>query len=123
MGNAFFIVVEHRNHMAAMTPAAIPVSQLTISYDFRAANSYTGNTGAGQKEIKSGVWALFAGDGEQILDVGGYDINSLDRIFWGQKNGTFSDYLNQDFDLNGDVNGLDRIFWSYNNGVFSNLPK
>jgi len=122
LGSSFYVVVEHRNHIGVMSPTAIVVDQGTLSYDFRSGDSYT-NGASGQKELVSGVWGLFAGDGDQLLDVNGYDINAQDNSSWAPQNGGFNVYGLADYNLDGDVSGLDKILWSINNGVYSTLDR
>jgi len=121
-GIAFYIVVEHRNHMAAMSKSLVNVVIGELMYDFTVANSYDSG-GSGQNELTPGVWALYAGDGDQLSDVTGYDINGSDYALWQTVNGNFNVYLQSDFSLDGDINGLDRVFWSGNNGTFSAVKK
>jgi len=122
LSSAYYIVAEHRNHMAAMTPAKVPVINRTISWDFRTANSYNASA-SGQKELTSGVWALYAGDCNQIDDVVSYDISGKDKSAWLIDNGRFGEYLNTDIDMNGDINGADKALWLLNNGVFGSVQK
>ncbi len=122
IGTDYYIVVEHRNHVAAMTPSPVSITNRTLSYDFRSTDSYA-NGGAGQKQIAPGVWAMYGGDGSQESDQVSFDINGLDKNFWVLFNGIFSSYQTSDFNLDGDVNGMDKILWSGNNGVFSSVPK
>lgn len=119
---AYYIVLEHRNHMAVISHAPIPIINRSITYDFRVEEGYTigGNS---QKEIEPGVWALYAGDGDQIKDVIRYDINGSDKLLWNLQNGNFGQYLPSDFNFDGDVNGGDRSLWMLNNGVFGAVQK
>ncbi len=121
LSGAYYVVVEHRNHMAVMSPSPVVVQNDAITYNFTSANSYMGG-GSGQKPI-NGTWVMHTGDIDQLMDVQSYDINVNDRIYYEQENGIFNQYLNSDLDLDGDVNGGDRILWFYNNGVFSSIPK
>ncbi len=122
--NSVYIVVEHRNHIGIMTPAPVSITNSTLTYDFTQANTYDGNgTGAGQLEIAPGIWAMYTGDGDQISDVGSYDINGPDKTVWFETNGVFDNYLPADYNLDGDVNGQDKSLWFDNNGVSSRVPK
>ncbi len=122
-GVPLYIVVRHRNHIAAMSATPISISGGALTYDFRLEDSYRGGAGLGQKQISNGVWALFAGDGDQLVDPIGYDINGQDKVLWSADNGMFLTYKETDFNLDGDINGMDRIVWSYNNGIFSDIEK
>lgn len=120
---SYYVLIEHRNHMGAMSPAPVPIINRTLNLDFRANNSYS-NGGTGQKYIPAtDKWVLLTGDGDQTADVVSYDINGLDKNLWLIENGIFNQYRGSDFDLNGDVNGDDRGIWLINNGVFSSIPR
>lgn len=121
----FYILIEHRNHMGVMSHEPIELSDEFILYDFRNQNSWQDElqTGFGQKEYPSDAWLMFAGDGDQITDVVSYDISGQDKVVWLNDNGSFTAYLNSDFDLNGDVSGSDKILWTNNNGISSRVPK
>jgi len=119
---ALYVVVEHRNHIAVMTPQPINISENVLQYDFRSTDSYSLGGGIGQKELYPDIWAMPAGDIDQT-DVGGYDINGSDKAIWDTQNGLFGSYCSGDLNQDGDVNGGDRIIWQYNNGVFSSVPK
>ncbi len=122
LGTSFYIVVEHRNHIGVMSPTPVTVAQGMLTYDFRSGDSYTSG-GQGQKEIAPGVWGLFAGDGDQLTDINGYDINGVDNSSWMPQNGQFNVYGYGDYNLDGDVSGMDKILWSANNGVYSTLDR
>ncbi len=119
----YYILLEHRNHMGAMTPAPVQKVGNQLSYDFRLTDSYVGsNISKGQKQMAPGMWALYAGEGSQV-DPYSYDINGHDKLIWVWGNGAFQSYNSVDFNLDGDASGADKILWSENNGVFSSVPK
>ncbi len=120
--SSYYIVVEHRNHMAVMSPSKVSLVNRALSWDFRLANSYAIG-GSGAKELSTGIWGLFAGDCNQLEDVVSYDINGKDKSSWLLDNGRFGVYLTSDIDMNGDVNGADKALWLLNNGVFGSIPK
>ncbi len=119
--NELYLMVEHRNHLPAMTPNPIPIVNGTISYDFTQADSYSNGVGQGQKQI-GGKWLLFAANADQSLETG-YEITGADNILWLNNNGLPGIYLPEDFNMDGDVTGADKVLWSYNNGIFSSIPK
>jgi len=119
----FYIVVEHRNHMAAMSPNLIAVQTDVLTYDFTAQDSYTGNGGFGQIELAPDVWGLYAGDITQTVDIQSYDINAPDKAVWDNYNGQFDEYIPSDLNLDGDINGQDKAIWLRNNGISSRVPK
>ncbi len=128
-----YILVEHRNHMAAMTPEPIMVNAGRIFYDFTLGESYIGPDpanplGAGQLEVVPGVFALYNSDGEQVTDATqaqnpSYNITGADKTVWQPQNGTFNIYQSADYNLNGDTNGADIIPFSFFSGVFSVVPR
>ncbi len=122
LGLSFYVVVEHRNHIGIMSPTSININQGTFTYDFRNLDSYS-NGSQGQKLIGTATWAMFAGDGDQLLDVNGYDINGVDNASWLPQNGGFNVYGYADYNLDGDVSGMDKILWSANNGIYSSLDR
>lgn len=119
----FYIVVEHRNQMAMMSPVLVPVVNGVLTYDFTTQDSYKSAASAGQKELSPGVWAMFAGDMDQASDVNGYQITGQDKTIWNPLNGSFNIYHPGDVNLNGDVNGGDKGYWALNNGISSIVPK
>lgn len=118
-----YVLVEHRNHIGAMSPQATSINNQTLKYDFRAADSYKDASGYGQKQVSQGVWTLITGDSNQTADEFSYDINGDDKQIWYQQNGVFDTYSSADYDLDGDVNGQDKTLWSRNNGISSRVPK
>jgi len=123
MPDSVYIVIEHRNHMAVMSPQKVPVLDGRAVYDFTKQDSYRDDTSYGQVEIRPGVWAMIAGDGLQEDDYPFYDINGIDKTIWIQENGSFDLYLPSDYDLNGDVNEKDKLIWSHRNGISNRIPK
>ena len=119
----YFIVVEHRNHLIAMSHLQLPIINGSISYDFRAHNSYKRILGSGQKEIEPGVYAMFAGNGDQSsAPFDSRDINPNDLTRFLIDNGLTSSYFLRDFNLNGDVSVGDKALFLINNGIFSDVP-
>ncbi len=117
-----YALIEHRNHLGALSATAnSPVNNL-LTFDFRTENGYM-NGGFSQKEVSTGRYALYGGDGDQLTDSPGYEITGKDRILWSQNNGLFSLYDASDFTMDKDISGFDRVFWSANNGIFSNVER
>ncbi len=120
----YYVLIEHRNHIGALSAQPLSAQNRVLTYDFTAQNSWLApNGGFGQKELTSGSWAMYAADGDQVSDIVSYDINGSDRILWSIANGIFLQYKLADFDLNGEVTGADRILWGLNSGVNSSVPK
>ncbi|MEE9373964.1 MAG: Ig-like domain-containing protein, partial [Saprospiraceae bacterium] len=127
---SYYVVVEHRNHLMVMSDTLLSVVDSTMTYDFTAQESFRfidpnfGTVvGRGQKEVASGVWAMFAGNGEQKLNQNDTDLNVDDEVIWVDDNGNIASYKVSDFNLNGDINFNDRIVWEINNGKFSSVPR
>jgi len=119
----YFVVIEHRNHLIAMSHLQLPILNGTISYDFRAHNSYRRILGSGQKEITPGVYAMFAGNGDQSsAPFDSRDINPNDLTKFLIDNGLTSSYFLRDHNLSGDVNVGDKALFLINNGIFSDVP-
>ena len=120
----YYITIEHRNHLAVMTPTPMPVVNGIVGFDFTEDQSYTRLFGNGQKEIKPGVFAMYAGNGDQFTaPESPKDINSNDVSLWARDNGFHSGYYLQDYNLSGDVNVHDKAIWLVNNGVFTDVDR
>ena len=126
----YFIVIEHRNHLIVMSHDSLPIdlNNSTITYDFRLQQSYLDDPFAfgafAQKEIQPGVFAMFAGNGDQTTSLqSDTDINFDDRTFWEGENGDIGEYRFGDYNLNGDTNFNDRLTWERNNGNFTSVPR
>jgi len=106
-----------------MTREPVPIDG-ALTFDFTQTDTYDGGngTGAGQVELSPGVWAMYAGDGDQS-DLPSYDIQGDDKTIWFETNGIFDNYLPADYNLDGDVNGNDKAFWFNNNGTSSRVLK
>jgi len=120
---SYYVVVEHRNHLMVMSHAPMPILNGTVKYDFRVRDSYKGFFGVGQKQLPTGVYALYCGNGDQTsTSSAGTDVNVADKNIWVKGNGANSAYYFTDFDMNGDVNGLDKGVWLDNNGKACDVP-
>ena len=100
-----------------------------LVYDFRYQQSYLDDPfGFGiyvqQKEILPGIFAMFAGNGQQWPNANDdTDIEFNDRGFWELQNGIFGQYGVADYNLNGDINFDDRTLWEMNNGKYTSVPR
>ncbi len=128
-GINYYIVVEHRNHLIVMSDVPLPISDGKVTYDFTLQQSYVNDPFgfgiySGQKEILTGKFAMFGGNGEQAINAqSDTDINLDDRIFWENENGVFARYRSEDYNLNGDINQNDRMIWQFNTSRFSSVPR
>ncbi len=110
----YYIVVTHRNHIAAMSASPVHVGSSSFLYDF--------TTGAGQyyggqaKGLAGGVFGMFAGDAD-----GNGSVDTADRAAaWSARN--TSGYLPADVDLSGDVNATDRVLTWNNRRIGTHVP-
>ncbi len=123
VSGSFYVMLKHRNHLPAMTdvPISLPVSG-TSAYNFKVNYGYNMGLGQSQVLLPNGEYGMLLGDGDPN-GVAGYDLNGADLIKWQGENGIFNNYLQGDFNLNGDVNGQDKALMLPNNGVFSTVPR
>ncbi len=119
----YYIVIEHRNHMGVMSPNPVELINGVVSYDFTISDSYKNITSFGQKQLDTGEWVMYGGDGNQVIDQVSYDINGSDKGIWGDDNGKFNIYKAADYNMDGEVNGADKGIWFDNAGVSSRVPK
>lgn len=122
LNGSYYVKVDHRNHMGAMSPVPVNVSNGVVRYDLRSQNGYTGG-GVGMVQALPGRWVLYAANGDLVSDGQFYDINAADKQLWSTENGNFNVYRTSDFNLDGDINGLDQILFNLNNGLFSTLQR
>ncbi|WP_428658348.1 CotH kinase family protein [Runella sp.] len=115
----YYVVVEHRNHIGALSHEAISVVSNKLTYDFTTQQSYvpTGVPAYGQTKIGS-VYCLFASDGAKSSFS---EINANDATVWKTDNGKFGSYKSSDFNMDGEINALDGSIWRKNNGKFSGV--
>lgn len=106
-------VIQHRNHLGIMSPMDVdmPCGTAQLEWDFRNANSYQPLFRFGQKQVESGVWAMFGANGEQQQSI--QSINSLDRTLWKTLQSA-SGYYPSDFDLSGYTDSFDETIWKNN---------
>jgi uncharacterized repeat protein (TIGR01451 family) len=124
----YYVVVEHRNHLIAMSHEAVAVVGGKIIYDFRIQQSYLddpfGFGVAQQKEVLPGTFAMLGGNGQQASEANDdTDITVDDRTLWEDEIGEFGQYRNGDYNLDGDIEFNDRILWELNNGQFTSVPR
>ncbi len=122
--STYYVVIEHRNHLIVMSHIPVPVVGGKITYNFKNQQSYrTAPIFAGQKEILPGVFAMYAGNGQQVTGTSIRDINFDDRTYWELQNGTTGSYKIGDYNLNADCKFNDRVTWEFNLGKFTSVPR
>ena len=122
IGQKYFVVIEHRNHMGVMSKTGF-IAQSHTLIDFTSGDGYirTNPPTTGQKQIGS-KWCMLAGDGRKELQVTNFDINFNDQQRWKTESGIFDQYRYSDFNLDADTNFLDSNIWKKNNGRYSGVP-
>ncbi len=116
----YYVVVRHRNHLAIMTAAAIPLGgSFTISYDFTTSQSQAYGINA-MKDLGGGNFAMIAGDidGDGNVD---YSNDLLNK--WLPSFG-FHGYYSEDINLNTDVDYTEDLLnnWLPNFGFSTQVP-
>lgn len=116
---SFFVAVEHRNHLGAVSHDTVPIVNNKIIYDFTQRQSYipAGLPASGQLQIGN-TYCLYASDAQKASFS---EINANDASMWLNDNGKFGRYLFTDFNLDGEVNANDAAIWRRNNGKFSGV--
>lgn len=119
--DSVYVVVDHRNHAAVMTPEPLDVSSGSAAWDFTTSmsQSYTGG-GNPMKDLGGGRFGLFACD----VNVDGLS-TALDFAAWlASTTAGETGYIQPDCNLDGIVTALDFIFWIANTtaGAASQVP-
>jgi hypothetical protein len=97
---AYYLVLKHRNHLAAMSAQPVAFTNQTVAYDFTvSSNRYYGTNGC--VELEPGVWGLVGGDAD-----GDGKITPADREIVERARGRRG-YLNADLNLDGVLNDGD----------------
>jgi PKD repeat protein len=97
----YYLVLKHRNHLAAMSALPVAFTNTVVSYDFTTgSDKYFGGTNA-CVELEPDVWGLIGGDAD-----GDGRITPVDRIIVERQKG-MTGYLQGDLNLDGTVDGED----------------
>ncbi len=116
----YYIVIEHRNHLAVMSKKPVSIINGSISYDFRYTEAYN----EGHKEIGDGMYAMIAGNANpKDTEPTVMSIDEDDLKSWEGGNGLNSSYFLQDVDLSGDVSVKDKEILFNNMGLISMVPQ
>ena len=114
---AYYVVVHHRNHLAAMSPAPVDAADGTGVVDFTTGAAYGGSALA---PLDDGAFGLPAGDADADGQVIAVDYQS----HWRPQNGGPRGYFSADFDLDGVVMATDyQRCWRTNNGREATVPR
>jgi hypothetical protein len=97
----YYLVIRHRNHLAAMSALPQSLSGTSVAYDFSTGLSqYAGNDAL---DLGGGVFGLFAGDVDGNGGVGASDLVNT-RVAIGS-----IEYIPEDVDMNGGVGASDLV--------------
>ncbi|MEL6986497.1 MAG: hypothetical protein AAGK97_01605, partial [Bacteroidota bacterium] len=122
---SYYIVIEHRNHLPVMTPVAISPVGGVIAFDFRTQDSYQGILGNADGQVflpdNGNIFAMYAGNPDQIGVGARQDINVSDKAFWSTESGLDTGYYISDVNMDGDVNSDDRAIIESNFGITSGI--
>jgi len=115
----YYVGIDHRNHVGAISHQALPIINNSITYDFTTQDSYIPSfpPAYGQKLVGS-TYCLIAGD---CLKNAVQEINVIDVNKWRLDNGKFSQYIFTDMNMDGETNALDVLIWRKNNGKYSGI--
>ncbi len=109
---AYFLTIEHRNHLGIMTANKINLSSTTAILDFSRDNTIV--TGGANALIDMGndLYAMPSGDYDSNGQVQNIDINPVIQLLGN------SEYNNADMDMNGQIQNAD-----INTIIYKNLGK
>lgn len=115
--DSFYVVLQHRNHLAIMTANKTSRQYGLYNYDFTTSQKKAYNLGAPpMKNMGGGVFAMWAGN-----ITGDANVNSSDYSQWRKNNGLFN-YVGSDVNLDLNINATDYTKWRLNNGRSSQVP-
>ncbi|MEZ5197241.1 MAG: FISUMP domain-containing protein [Bacteroidales bacterium] len=112
-----YVVIHHRNHLSIMSANPLIKSNGVYTYDFTtsADQAYGENS---QKELASGVWGMYAADGNADGIVDELDKSEVWLLDAGK-----SGYLPGDYNLDGETNNPDKNdIWEPNVGKITQIP-
>jgi len=113
--NKYYIVIYHRNHLAAMSAEKISLKRHSILYDFTISiEKYYGETGA--EELDTDIWGVVAADGNADGYIGLEDYE-LYQISQGNEG-----YEAADYNLDGGVFLEDFNLYQLNQGRETGVP-
>jgi hypothetical protein len=116
VGSGLYVVVYHRNHLAAISAQALTADQNIWSWDFTVTGAAYIN---GCKNLGGGYFGLFGGDADADGQIQTQDKNNV----WVPESGQGGVYKPSDFDLNGQVQTQDlNNIWNPNGGQGSAVP-
>jgi hypothetical protein len=101
----YYLVVRHRNHLAAMSTNFVQINSNPTLYNFSTGLSQF--YGGDAKDFGNGVYGMYAGDvtsnGQIKYNGTGNDRLQILSLLSGNPLGLLNGYYNQDINLNGEV--------------------
>lgn len=113
-----YVVIWQRNHIGIMSNNALTPSGGIYTYDFTTGINQVYGGVNGHKELTSGVWGMFSGDGDRngLIGVGDKSLT------WENQAGT-AGYIFSDYNLDGESNNIDKDdYWLPNINKESQVP-
>jgi hypothetical protein len=114
-----YVSVYHRNHLPIMTAGAQYLAfNIAGTYDFTTSMNQAFSQGSNpMKQLATGIYGMFAGDGNADGGIDSPDYTIWWQDFYNQRSG----YLASDFDMNGAVQTMDYYMWFDNNGSLTQI--
>ena len=117
INDKLFIVVHHRNHLGVLSAYPLTESTGIYTFDFTTPGGQAYGTNA-QKNLGSGIYGLYGGDGNANGTVNTDDKSTV----WSIEAGS-NGYLNSDFNMDSQTDNQDKNdIWTENNETSSQVP-
>ena len=118
VSDGLFVVVYQRNHIAIISGNALTAAGGVYTYDFSSGENQAYGGTDGHKQLTSGIWGMYSGDGNADGTVNSSDISPL----WEDQSGN-KGYLKSDFNTDGESNNIDKDdYWVPNENKISQVP-
>jgi len=113
-----YVAIWQRNHLGIISNNAIPSSGGVYTYDYTTGINQSRGGTAGHKQLSSGVWGMYGGDGNHNGQIDTNDESGAWESAAGEKG-----YLFGDYNLDGEANNQDKDdIWEPNSGRVSQIP-
>jgi hypothetical protein len=113
----YLLRVRHRNHLHLVTKEPIDFDGTLVNFDFTDVNNTNIVVFASCVQFQSHIYAF---PGNAALEIASLSesIDAVDSIVWESANGSFDQYLIQDFNLDASVDSIDSAIWEVFNGAY-----
>ena len=111
------VVVKHRNHVPIMSNA-LNFTEAAINYDFTTSllQASSLKDDPAQMIQVNGVWCMWAGDVNDVLDMG-IDATDYNTVFFSNTSAPFDVYIREDLNMDGGIDVTDLNILFFNNGI------